>query len=1124
MRVSRLLVLALLPIYGLFAQAQYGSVGGRATDSTGALIPGVTVTLVNVETGQSLAVTTGGDGSFLVPQVLPGTYDIRVEHSGFKRLQVTGIRVDINQNVTQDLTLEVGGVTESISVSSSAAMVETISGSVGHIVDNKEIVELPLNGRNVFDLVNLTPAAFRLGGEVSIAGGRTGSALAMLDGTTNSRGGIGAQNIEMDPPVEIMQEFRVEANSYSAQYGRSSAGIVNATTKSGSNELHGAFYEFLRNDVLDSQGWNADVKAPLRRNQFGALIGGPILRNRTFFFYNADLFVERRGVVRTRTVPLADWRAGDLSSVRRQQSSPTGPVAQALVIYDPDSGQRQPFPGNRIPADRLDAVAIKAISYVPLPNRPPDNPITQGNNWQENAADKLDRVHHTTRIDHSFSDRTKVFGRYILVDPDENPTGGTRGFGDADTDAINITNRRQNFALNATQVVSPTTFANVRLGFNRVYILRAGMGLGKDWPQQLGVKGVGQDVFPRFNMSNGLVPTTNFGTPGNHNRRAGITTGEAHFDFNLIRGPHTLKFGGSHMRFHANEMSRQYASGQWVFQTRFTNGRNAQGGTIANTGMTLADFLLGRLNQVNAEFSQGNARRSYYLAGYVEDGWRATRTLTLNLGLRYEVESPYYETHNRMNNFDPYVPHPLAGTGDIPAGVRGVVTFPGRNGYGRRLIHWDRNNFSPRFGFNWRVPGFNNTVVRGGFGIFYGNPYDRNVFQVSGLGFDAVGTARDPVPFTLQQGLPLTAMVAPHEEDLTLAFGARGTKFPVSQIQWLDPYRRTQYTENFNFTIQRQWRDILFELGYLGNLGRKITFPNINLNLIPPNLLARTDIPARLRRPYPQFDSDRPQIQIISPNWGLSNYHAFTFKSDKRFSNGIGWMIAYTWSKWIDNLTFTGGDDSTWGDDDQVQNIYDLRHERSLSTNHIPHRAVISPIIELPFGRGKKWLNSTGPLEWFLGGWQLSGIVILQAGSPFGVTVVNGPRDILGDDADGTNLRPDIAGDINLPADQKGQPAIGQRGIQWFNPDGFAPPPQFTHGNAARTVMLGPGRVNLDTAVSKNFRFFERYRLQFRWEAFNATNTPVFGPPGSGLGGGGFGIATAGSSDREMQFALKLYY
>jgi hypothetical protein len=1124
MKLGRATALLVFSAPLVFAQAQYGSIGGTVTDTTGAVIPAVAITIVNAETGQSTAGVSGADGHYLVPQLLPGTYGIRVEHGNFKRLQVSGIKVDINQSILQDLTLEVGSVTESVAVSARAQLLETVTGSVGHVVDNKEILELPLNGRNVFDLVSLTPGAFRLGGEVSISGGRTSSAMALLDGVFNSRGGIGAQNIEMNPPIDIMQEFRVEANSFSAQYGRSNAGIVNATTKNGTNDFHGTLYEFLRNDRLDSRGWNADIKASLRRNQFGGSLGGRIIRNRTFFFYNEDAYHESRGVVRTRTVPLAAWRAGDLSGLQRQQNTAAGPVPQPLFLYDPATGQRQPFAGNRIPASQLDPVSQKVISFVPLPNRVPDNPITQGGNWQENSVNPILRNHHTIRIDHGFNDRTKLFGRYILVSPDNGDTGGTSGFGAADTDAINIRNRRQNLALNLTQVFSPHMFATFRAGFNRVSILRAGVGLGQDWPNKLGVKGVASDVFPRFNMSNGLVPTTNFGTPGNHNRRAGINSFDYHADFNMIRGEHTFKYGGSYLRFAANEESRQFASGQFIFNTRFTNGLNANGGTIANTGMTFADFLIGRLNQVNTEFSQGNARRSQYYAAYFEDSWKVSRDFTLTLGIRYELETPFYEVANRMNGFDPYVPHPLAGTGDIPAGVKGVITFPGRNGYGRRLIDWDANNVSPRFGFNWRPFGSTTTVIRGGFGIFFGNPYDRNVFQISGLGFDATGTYRDPVPFTLQQGLPAGSLVAPGPSDLTPVFGTRGTKFAVSQVQFLDPHRRTQYNENFNLTIQRQWKSLLFEIGYLGNLGRKVTFPNLNINHIPTELLAHPEIPVRLRRPYPQYDSDAPQMQIISPNWGLSNYHAMNLKVERRFANGFGFISTYTWSKWIDNVTFTGGDDSTFGDDDQIQNVYDLRNERSLSTNHSPHRVGLSPIFELPVGRGKKWLNQGGPVNWVLGGWQLSGIVTLQSGSPFGTNVVNGPRDILGDLSDGKNLRPNIVGDIDVPDNLKGSPAVGQRGIQWFNPTAFAAPPQYTYGNAARTIMLGPGRVNFDSAVTKNFRLRERYRVQFRWETFNTFNTPVFGTPGSNLGGGGFGISDAGASDREMQFAVKLYF
>jgi outer membrane receptor protein involved in Fe transport len=1125
MSLIRLVTLSLLAIGGLLAQGQYGSIGGLVLDATGALVPGAIITVTQTDTGQPVRVVSDEEGRYLAPQLLPGFYSVQAERAGFKVLSVSQVKVDINQNVALDLTLELGTVTETVSVSSAAVLVTTVSGSIGHVVDNKEIVELPLNGRNVFDLVTLVPGSFRApGGQISIGGGRTTSALAMLDGIVNSRGGLADQNIEMNPPIDLMQEFKVETNNYSAQYGRTNSGVVNATTRSGTNEFRGTLYEFLRNDILDSRGWNADRKAPLRRNQFGAAIGGPIARNRTFFFYNYDAFRESRGVVRTRTVPLSPWRQGDFFGLVRQQNTASGPVPVALPLYDPASGQREVFPNNRIPASRLDPVAVKALSYVPLPNRPPDNPITQGGNWQENSVNPPRRDHHTMRIDHAFSDRTRIFGRYLLVSPDENNTGGTHGFGIADPDMIRIRNRRQNLAFNLSHVLSPAAFLNLRWGANRVFIRRTGSGFGEGWPAQLGVKGVAPDVFPRFTISSGQVPTANFGTTGNQNRRAALTNTEYHANLSLIRGSHTLKLGVDYHRYNGNEDSRQTASGEFVSSTRFTQGLRADGSVIANTGMTLADFLLGRLTSVTAEVGVGVGRRIQYYAGYVEDDWKVTGRLTLTLGLRYDVETPLHELKGRFNNFDPYTPHPLAGVGQIPAGARGVVTFPNRNGKGKYLVDWDKNNFSPRFGFAWRPFGTNNSAVRGGFGVFYGNPSNRNIVQPMDLGFNGIATFREPVPFPLQQGLPAGALTFPAEQDLTPAFGARGTRWPQSRIQFLDPRRRTQYGLNYNLTVQHQWKQVLFEGAYLANLGRKVVFPNINLNHIPPDLLPRTEIPERLRRPWAQFDSDRPQIQIISPNWGLSNYHAFTFKSEKRFSSGYGWIVSYAWSKWIDNLVFVGGDDATFGDDDQIQNIYDLRNERSLSTNHIPHRLVATPIVELPVGQGKKWLNRTGPLDWILGGWEVSTIATIQSGSPFGATVVNGPRDILGDPSDGKNLRPNIVGNIHLPASQKGQPAAGQRGIQWFNPDAFAPPPRFTHGNAARTVMLGPGTINFDLAVLKNFRFRERYRLQFRWESFNAFNTPQFGPPGNGLGGAGFGISGAGASDREMQFALKLYF
>ena len=438
----------------------------------------------------------------------------------------------------------------------------------------------------------------------------------------------------------------------------------------------------------------------------------------------------------------------------------------------------------------------------------------------------------------------------------------------------------------------------------------------------------------------------------------------------------------------------------------------------------------------------------------------------------------------------------------------------------------DPNNIAPRLGFAWSPASLHDrTVVRGGYGIFYGSQYSREIIQQMRLGFGGVANWRSgSVPFTLTQGVPPGSLEFPAEADLVPEFGAIGTKWEQQQVQFLDPERRTTYNQNFNLTLAHQFKEIGFEVGYLGNLGRKSPFPNINLNHIPPELLPRTDIPVRLRRPYPQFPGDTAQVQIISPNWGVSNYHAMILKSERRFARGYGWIVSYTLSKWIDNEVFVGGDDSTFGDDDQIQNIYNIRAERSLSQNDIRQRLILSPIVELPFGRGKRWLQS-GVLSQVLGGWSGSTIATLQSGSPFGVTVNNGPRDILGDNADGKTLRPDVAGNIELPDSQRGQPATGGvQGIQWFNPAAFAAPALYTHGNAARTVMNGPGRLLFDIAVLKNFPVRDQLRVQFRWEMFNAFNTPQFGIPGSALGAGSFGIAGATGSDREMQFALKVLF
>jgi len=442
------------------AQGARGSIGGTITDTSGSVLVGVKVTVANTETGSAFEAVTDQQGAYLAPQLLPGFYRVRAELTGFKQTLVERVQVNIDQAVALDLRLEVGQVTESVTVEGEALQLNTETGSVGHVVQNRQINDLPLNGRNAFDLVNLTPASFRIGGAVSVAGGRTMTASALLDGAFNSRGGLGQEGIEISPPIDSMQEFKVQANSMSSEFGRSAGGIINATTKSGTNKFRGSVYEFLRNDLFDSKGWNVDQKAPLRRNQFGATFGGPIRRNRSFFFYNYDGFRESRGVARTRRVPTELERRGDFSQTTFESS--VGVSGGVLPIYDPQTGR--PFPSNVIPANRLDPVAVKLLAFLPLPNRPPDNPITGAGNYQENAVNPTTRDFHIVRLDHDLTTNTKIFGRYTLIEPDDGPDGPTAGFGVADPDAIVIFNRRQNLALNLQHIFSPKLIATLSFG------------------------------------------------------------------------------------------------------------------------------------------------------------------------------------------------------------------------------------------------------------------------------------------------------------------------------------------------------------------------------------------------------------------------------------------------------------------------------------------------------------------------------------------------------------------------------------------------------------------------------------------------------------------------------------
>ena len=1122
-------------------QIAVGTINGTVTDATGAVIPGAQIIIVNAETGVETNAETGISGTYLVPNVPPGQYNIAAQAEGFKRAEANGLRLNVASEVTQSFALEIGALTEIVEVSAAQLQVQTTSGSVGSTVQVEQIQELPLPDRDIFNLVNLVPGAFRSerNGYISIGGGRTRSSGSFIDGVNNTRGGLGVQNIEMAPPVDSMQEFKVEVNSMGAEYGRSSAGVVQALTKSGTNEWRGSIYHYVRNDAFDAAGWNQDFKPKLRRNNGGASIGGPIVKNKTFVFYNPDIYRQNVGAIRTRSVGLPEFRTGDFSRGTQNR----GGNAVLVPIHDPltrEGGSFRrprgatPFPNNVIPMDRLDPVAVKAAGYLPNPNRTPNNLNNLSGNWRESVNVSRNRDYHTFKVDHNFTTKWRSFIRMILTEPDDTLTGYSQGYGVADPNGLEILNRRQNWGLSNTYTFNPSFFMTTIVGFNRVFIDRkSGDCCDTDYADHFGLPGLekGGEVFPRFNFAGGRgVPMTAIGAAGNANRIAVFTNFDYEANFTRIAGDHTFKFGAKYTSYQGNEVSRPQPSGNWRSTGHFTGlWPLAGGGRNNNTGIAFADFMLGHVWNLDTRVAAGIGKRIKYYSGYVQDDWRVTDRLTLNIGMRYETETPVYEVAGRMNGFCQYCPHPLAGQNGIPEGAIGKVLFPNRDGTGKYLWQWDWNNFAPRFGFAYRLNSEGTLVLRGGFGIFFGNPYDRNSIQPGRAGFDNIFRRRGGMDTYLRDGVPEGALDDIPESELHGGFGAQGTRFATSTIQFWDQARELPYSQNFNLTLQTRWKGILWDFGFMGALARHQSWNNININHIRPEDLAAANAPgANLEnfRPWVALAGNQDQIQLFSPNWGISNYYAGTFKSEKRFQNGLGWTVAYTHVQWIDNIRFIGNGDA-FGTNYYPQNIYDLRSERSSSGNRLPHRLVLAPIYDLPFGKGRRWGDSWHPvLNSIAGGWQLSTVGTLRSGGYVGLAVQGG-GDIRGDNAPGLILRPNLTG-VSAKSPNQGQPADGVIGLQWLNEAAFEEPAPFTLGNASRNLpgIRGPWRLNFDLMLAKNFYWGERWRAQFRWEAYDFTNTPTFLLPNGALNSGNFGLVTGvlPNSRRIMQIGLRITF
>ena len=1134
-----------------FAQNISGTLLGNVTDPSGAVLVGAEVTITHKETNHISKTATNELGYYQAPYLKPGNYRVEVTMQGFKKGTREDVALKVEDRLRLDFKMEVGEVTETLTVSGEVPLVESETSSLGQVIAERSIQELPIKGRNVFDLVALSPgvqinpralgvvastgdnsAPLFVLSDISINGGRFRTNDYLLDGVSIM---LPENNdFAISPTPDGTSEFKVMTNSFGPQFGRSGGGVINVVTKSGANTLHGSAYEFFRNDRLRANNFFANARGQQRGvshfNLFGAAAGGPVVKDKTFFFgeyqgHREDISLGGQVL----TVPTEAQRAGNFAGLLNQQGQP-------VTIYDsrttrPGPGGvgfvRDPFPGNIIPTDRINPVALKMMQYVPLPNRQGQGPAGI-NNFAYQPTSSINSDQWSIRIDHRFSDRHSLFARATRN------TGDSGAGGPFNTPADNvlgiIVNRVFNFVLNDTYTFSATRLLNWRYGVTRRFEGRAPLHEGEVNTTDLGfpasIAAASQEqTFPTITFSN----YSQWGPPGGNRIRRGNDIHTWVVDQTEIHGRHTLNFGADLRLYNQTPFQGGSPAGSYSFTQSFTQGPNPLASSLT-AGDGFASFLTGygtgSINSVPAM-----AIRNWYWALYVNDEIKFGR-LTLNAGLRYDVEEPRTERYNRFATFDFQRSFPI----QVPGlSLRGVLTHPGQNGEPRSNFDAARKNFGPRIGLAFRVSP--QMAVRAGYGIFYSPRFG----TTSGQGFGASGYELTTAWVSSLDGVtPLNPISNPYPNGLLQPLTSQADVLQLGQgVTIMDRKNLSNtYTQQWNLSVQRElpggW---LVEAGYAGNKGTRLPIslqfnqldpryqalgadlnrqvPNPFFGLVPTGQLsAATVAQSVLLRPYPQYTSVSTLNPAIAQNIGSSIYHSLTLKVERRFTQGVNLLVAYTNGKLIDDSS--GRIFGVGAFTPPAQNIYNLRAERSLSEGDVSQRLVVSHTIELPFGRGRAIASgASGVLNHLIGGWSLSGTLSLNTGFPLVLTSS-------GNSGVGSSvLRPNSTGkSAELTGD------VQSRLSKFFETSAFSIPAAFTFGNTARSLpdVRGPGRRNYDIAMGKNFVLREPLSLQFRAEAFNLTNTPYFLGPGIALGSGTFGVISGSLGERQVQFSAKLIW
>jgi Carboxypeptidase regulatory-like domain len=1076
------------------AQAVTGTIIGRVTDSSGAVVPGVTVTLTNTGTKLTRVVTTDTDGEYSAPSLPTGKYSVSAEISGFKTVTMSNIDLGVDQRVRIDVTLEVGTVSEAVTIEARSPLVQTSSSELGTTVNEEQIKTLPLNGRNFVSLTRTIPGvvrgipganidgagslAWRASASFSANGLRPRDNSYILDGVDNNETWL--QTVVIFPSVDALEEFKLQTSTYSAEFGRSLGGVVNLQIKSGTNNVHGSAFEFLRNDRFDANNFFNNragrPKPDFKQHQFGGTLGGPVFKDRTFFFANYQGYRVQQGQTFLSTVPSELMRQGNFSEINR-------------VIYDPVT--HQPFAGNIIPSDRFDSAARNVMQQlIPAPNTAGTRSATGQviNNYLINPTLERQDNQFDLKVDHSLLPNNRLFVRYsyekthrfLPATLPHGDAGVTFGAGDGNIKA-------QGLAFNDTHTMSSSWLNEFRFGWSQVKFFMTSIDYGQNLAEKVGIPGVNLNevtsAMSQIIFNNGGA--RNLGANGNQP----LITNQNDFQFfdnvTHVRGRHTMKAGGSLTLRSREILNADTIVGQFFFDQNNTSscaGIPTGCTAAANTGFDVASFLLGYANRKNrALFDAGTyTEKRPEVAAYVQDDIRLTPRLTLNAGLRWDLFVPWVEIKDRQSNFDESTGKFVVASPD--AVIDGIKV-------GRYLQTYSRRDFGPRLGFAYDVRGNGKTVVRGGYGIFWN-------FSPGGT---SSSKAQNP-PF-----LQSTDLRSTFGTDLTLATGMpappgvdpnrapSGTTRSIFDVNFRDAY-----SHNFNVNVQQQFGDkYMVEVAYAGSRARQMAMKGDPNQARPVVGITNQNI----NRPYFGVSPGLTTLGQLQSK-GFLDYNALLLKFQRRFANRFSVLSAYTLGRAID---LNSDNDGTV----TLTNVYDPEYNRGPADYDVRHTFSTTFTYQLPWA-----------VDRLYGGWEVAGLVYLRSGLPFTVTQT---QSVL---STGTGNRPN-----QVCSGVLSNPTIDQ----WFDTSCFVPPADTTgtYGNTGRNTLRGPGQVNMDSSLIKNTKL-GRFDTELRVEAFNIFNHPQFAQPNGSIGNSSVGRITSmlassscafcGTTERQVQLALKVKF